>query len=252
MNRQTSIWLLAVLVFLPIAGPSQGAPPPSAVAMPQVLYVEGQDFPIWVDEREVLLSSGEVSPSLFHPLLLAHIEAYLKLPPRDGKIRLSRIDEDIVNAPVRRNLKEAVDTSDLVAAFRVTGTARGFHGDHAGTLLRIEPVRVFKGESTRPEYFIFVPVGEVQVGGTTFAKEDSRYPALPVEGDQVVLFLAPDYRNAGTYLWQSDDGSLVTIKSKSGASLPQRYVKSDADLVGARLEALEDLVERLSRRGRER
>lgn len=255
--------LISVMCLLP-GIPLGGAAPPSVPEsigeqheglaapepMPSTLFAQGQEFPVWVDESNVLLPSGEVNPTFFHPHIKAEIETYLELPPKEGKIRLTQIDEEIINAPAREDLTAVVDTSTLVLLGRVTGRSQGFHGYTAGSLFRVLPLRTFKGSATQKEYFFFLPIGELHLNGFVLSKSDPRYAALPAPGDEVVLLVARDWRNSGPFLWLTDEASVWTIKRTSGLSLPRKYLEKSSNLIGARRDVVENLIGELVQRGR--
>ena len=96
---------------------------------------------------------------------------------------------------------------------------------------------VLRGDAKLAQYYIFVPSGEFQAGPYKICKKDSRFPAAPRIGDEVVVLVPEVEDPAEPYLDLEWDTSLVVIHSRGEVSFPRGY--SDRPAVDSRKELLQ-------------
>jgi len=216
--------------------------------IPQVFYIphfskELNPYPAFAAAERVLTPSGEVNSALFSLGDRSIISGYLRVPPRDGCIRLAqeRILETV--GPERTDRQSLADMAKggagWVFSARITARAPGFNGSNPGTLLEVVPEEIFKGPRDRGgAHYVFVPIGTFSVGGKKICKTDERYAALPEVGDRVLLFIDLNWLNQGRFLWTGEDSGIITISREGVVSLPKRYMKTEPSLAGGQEENL--------------
>jgi hypothetical protein len=108
--------------------------------IPRVLHIPnaGTPYPAWVAAERVLTPSGEIDPSLFSLSDRLIIGQYLRMPAREGCIRLRhelQIEEPTAAGPkaARQNLASTAKSAGWVLNATVTARASGFSaslGEH--------------------------------------------------------------------------------------------------------------------------
>lgn len=222
--------------------------------IPAVLYRDGsgRSEPDWVVADSVVTSSGDVDAHLFSVADRTIIQSYLAVPPQDGCVRLGLATvQDKVDSPNRRpDLASAIRNTEWVMLARVTARAGGFHRSEPGTLLQVEPVEIFKGPKKRSgRSFVFMPLGRLKVGVTEICKTHPLYADLPKVGEEVLLFVDPDWRNQGELLDTGNLGAgaetgIVTIHSDGKVSLPEVYRDAGKARSPSTRADLRDLIQR--------
>jgi hypothetical protein len=85
-------------------------------------------------------------------------------------------------------------SADNAVVGKVIDRSYGYHGMDLGTLLKIEATEWFglpKG-GTRDVYFVFVPVGDFQIGNERICKVDPSCPSpVPAVGQETVVLAHP-------------------------------------------------------------
>ena len=240
MRKISIVLVLAVAFCLQTERPVQGQEP-----MPELAYdpVFG-DKPHWISEDLLLDSSGQPETSLLdeaNQFLLNEALAAADVPEGGCFHRINKIPA--TETLGQDTLEKTLGLAQWVFSAEVTGTQPGMGQTLPGTLVRFEPKRIFLGpEDRRGPHFIFVPVGEVQLGDRAICVSDIRYPHLPEVGDEILLMVQLTARNQeGTYL-TGNDSMLITFEDNERASLPHRFLKFDMDLQGLKRERLYELV----------
>jgi hypothetical protein len=215
--------------------------------IPRVLHIPnaGTPYPAWVAAERVLTPSGEIDPSLFSLSDRLIIGQYLRMPAREGCIRLRhelQIEEPTAAGPkaARQNLASTAKSAGWVLNATVTARAAGFSASLPGTLLEIVPEEILKGPRDRGGvHYIFFPVGTFSVGGIKICKTDDDYADLPEVGEHVLLFIDLFWRNEDRFLWAGGDSGIISINKEGLVSLPKRYLATDPSLEGG---AQDDLI----------
>jgi hypothetical protein len=208
-------WRGPVLIAFLLVSPSAAAGE-LPCGMPEYLYVESLpglgDYARWVSEDRASDADGELDEELIHPESRRLITNFLKIPARNGCIPLEEFYQEGVGRRDVDTLEGRFAASELVLHGRVTGKAPGFLAYSPGQLVRLEPIRLLKGDETPlPRYYTFFPVGTVRLGEATLCKTDSRFPRVPEIGDELILMvldrpdpseplLEPDLYGAEGYL----------------------------------------------------
>jgi hypothetical protein len=223
--------------------------------IPAVLHIPeaGTSYPAWVAAERVLTPSGEIDSSLFSPGDQHIISGYLRLPAREGCIRLGRHDTEFeTNGPhkaVRPSLASTAKSAGWIFSATVTNRAPGFHSSEPGTLLEVIPEKVFKGpRDRRGVHYVFIPIATFSLGGTKICKTDDRYAVLPEIGERVVLFAHLFWQNEGRFLSVGGDSGIITIKESGSISLPRRYHRTEAWLEGGEESELLGFIQKNTER----
>lgn len=218
--------LLTLFGFTLLAAPVLEAKGEGTV--PGVISLFDDSYPEWVSADRALTPSGELDPTLFSEISRSTIARLLATPPDRDCIRLGKVFEYIpaISGPERRgNLTDAIRNSDWVLLARVTARAGGFFADEPGTLLVVEPAEVFKGFTRRNwEHYIFMPVGNFQVGNSMICKTHPDYAELPKVGDLMLLLIDLTAHNRKSdFLETGQETGIITFPSETEVSLPRRY-----------------------------
>jgi hypothetical protein len=197
-------------------------------AIPEVIHLE-EDPPhaLWVSAEAAFDSAGHLNTSLIHPHYLSTLQNHLSIPPEDGCIRLTEFFVDAPGNTDRTSPEKFVKNARFVLHAKVTDTAYGFKLSAPGQLLRLRPLAFLKGEKeAHDSYFVFFPVAAFQAGGRRICKTDSRFPAVPAVGDEIILSLPyrPDPGSAylSADIWGPD--SFITLGS-GRVSLPGSFLR---------------------------
>lgn len=199
--------------------------------MPDVLH-SGQSNraqrPFWVDASQVLTKNGQLNSQLLGPEAASDIARLLAAPEKDGCIQQGEfiIDRIVINGKTvyRSSLDDAFRSAAVAMRGRVTGRSTGFQGSFAGTLIRFEPVTIYK-DNSRPRslYYTFMPVSRLQLGSKTICKTDRNYAEVPEVGDEIVLLQPDDDRSDEQFLDAYDGAGIVTIKRGGRLALPLAF-----------------------------
>lgn len=190
-----------------------------------------QPLPFWVSEQIVLDQTGGFDKRYFTAPEIVALKSILEIPAEGPCIPDGIHFIDRVNPPDRTTLSKAVRSSSQVVLAKITGEAAGFRGAEPGTLFGVSVEKVFRGVSSRPEYYFFFPVGTVHVGKLTVCKTDPRYPALPKVGDEVILMapLPPDEASGFLELWNAE--GVITLSQDGKVDASEILAKSLSTLM---------------------
>jgi hypothetical protein len=252
---------LACALFLASAVPAQrdaARPIPTDIEfqpgrVPKVHYIPTNlpagKYPFWVDASMFFKRDGQLDTALLTPEGQHVLQVVQTRPIEQGCVQAGANGEDLIDVPDRSSVEEATRTARLVILGKVTDKSYGLSIDVFGQMLRVEPQETLKGEPRHvPAYFVFVPVGNVQVGAVTVCKTDIRYPPAPDIGEQVLLFAPNDADSQENqnepYLEILDDGGLVTLHSDLSVSQPRRFQPSEPQAIPP---TREDLLARIRR-----
>ena len=267
MRHRSPVLAAAIAAGLLSVSLSGGVPPTSTAKvaqvapskdspMPKVLRTGSASdaVPTWVEGSQALRPSGELNVDLFDPETARTLQRLLTRPETSGCIVMGppvrgsvQIEDDSGRSLVseRRTLEEAFRASELVLEGKVTGIAFGFGDGTPGQLLRLSPIKIFKDKSAEQrQYFVFLPIGRVQVGEKTICKRDPAYPAAPKVGDRVVVLLQKGFRADYQYLAVPDSTGIVVLGQTNSVGLPAAFRSASArhalsvEDVLSRLEAL--------------
>jgi hypothetical protein len=212
---------------------SKQSVPPHLVAP----WSDSGRFPSWLSAKAL----GEVTRSRdLDRLVSPDLQSYLvelrtsRVESSSACIDYGEVYDEIPNPPLRGTLERAFEGAQFVFRARVTASEGGFFGSVPGTLLRLEPIEVFRREPTvhqAASYLVFLPVGRVELGFATICKRDHRFPDLPVVGDETLVFV-PKWSgaSAGELLNLIDENGLLTLRQDGTVSLPAGYQKSSANM----------------------
>ena len=216
--------------------------------MPQVAYYsEFPDMPPhWVAAEAALDDVGKPRLELFGSGSLDHLRLLMERDSR-GPGQCTEIRNEIPgnHAENIKNLELLAQDSDWIFLAEVTGSLGGFRRGFPGTLLRIEPESVFKGPVDRNyPHYIYLPIGEIELGSKRLCVSDVRYPELPEIGEKVLVHVRLTSRNSGEFLFGSD---AMTISFPEGmASLPGRYRESHSEVEGQPFAEVMTFIESVS------
>lgn len=217
LNRCSRI-ILVCAVLCSSAGFAAG----SGDGLPEVLYADWAEDPIWVRADRAFTPSGEVAEDVFREEVRAILAQYLAYPPEGDCIH---IDQHVQICGMRRvgreSLTSSLHDSDWVVRARVTGRAGGYWSATPGTLVEAVPVETLKGPANRqgPHYF-FMPVGTVDAGRTKFCKKQGFYADLPEVGDEVLLLVSLRGATRDGLVLTDGESGIITLHTNGKASLP--------------------------------
>ncbi len=225
------LFSLALTASSPVVSAEAARPAP----MPEVMRSEHSrpsDDPFWIDANRVFTKDGQIDAQLLGPHETSYVSRVLATPERDGCIQAGEIfvDRIVMNGKIirRTSLDETFGSAGVAIRGRVTGRSTGFEGTTAGTLIRFEPITIYK-DNSRPQkvYYTFMPVGRFRVGNKTICKTDPNYAEVPEVGDEIVLLQPDDDRGETQYLDSYDGAGIVTIKRDGRLALPAIF-RSDS------------------------
>ena len=203
-------------------------------------------FPAFVSIGASFLESGELDPAMFHEGNIEYIQELLDSKTWQG-CQPHRPPHTSGRWP---DLRTTAQEADNVVLTTVTGLVPGFRYDGMpGTLVRLAPSEVLKGEEYRPELFIFLKRGNfVLPSGGRICLYDVSYPKLPSLGDQVLLFLDADYWvHQHTGLVGAMGSEMLVLGKDKSVDLPDYFRRSDAGALGkSTRQFLEQIREDLS------
>jgi hypothetical protein len=238
----------ALVVAAPIAG-SSGDPDP---LIPDLIFDEAQPQipPYWVAARVALDSAGRLRSDY-----LGQLQFHWDLMTSRGEIaRRGCLEQGPVygeslphQVPVS-SLAKLHEFSLAIVRGTVAGSKTGFMSEHAGVLLRLDPVEVIAGDITATDapLFIYYPNARFTIGSYSFCKVDPRATHEPSPGDQVLVFSrtavgGPERRLVG---FIPDD---LFFETRDGALIVPKPLRDDPPVAFAR--SLDDLVAAMSTQG---
>jgi len=202
--------------------------------IPPVMYANldfDRTYPTWVDATAAVGSDGQLDKDLFHPDHLLVLEHLLETPedPETGCILMEEVFESWINPPDRSSVSKAANHSALVFFGKVLSISQGFDRGVPGHMVEISPEQVLKGAAELETYYVFLPVGEVQVGPHNICKKDYRYPQpIPEPGDELLL-MVPRVAEAEPYLDLVYSTSFALLPQEGGVYLSKEYEETDTE-----------------------
>lgn len=183
-------------------------------------------LPFWIPESLLLDEEGE--PSEWLPSSTRLFLNEVMQQPWDGQCFESHHPFPAFNQEGRSTLRQVARDADWIFTARVTALRAGFRQIVPGTMLEIEPLKIFKGPEDRlGRHYVFFPAGEVQVGDWKICHSDASYPALPDLGDELILMVRLSAVNQEGRFLEGDDAMFITLHSNGVTSLPKRFLDDD-------------------------
>lgn len=198
--------------------------------MPELLFHEDKssDYPFWVADHLILNEKSEViDPSLIDDGIKIVIRRLLENPPEQGGCYPASGRMPNPHTQGRETVGDTIRAVDWVFTAKVTGLQSGFYGSSPGTLVRVEPDRVFKGpEGRRGPHYVFMPVGELTLGPYQYCRTTVRSADLPGLDDELLLMVNLWPINEGEML-KGDESMIVTLYEDRRISVPGQFKKKD-------------------------
>lgn len=242
--------LLALIMAL-------SAPPSPPVASPQTAIPDSiwpQGFagshPIWVSAEAAVTRTGEVDPRALDSRASDMLQQLFAETPAGECVHIGSMFECWMHVPLYGSLEAASAESKIVVVGRVEARRFGFFYGTPGQLLEItvtEAYRRARGES-RSAYFIFMPVGDFELGGRRICKTDPRYAEPPEIGDRV-LVLADLTLASDSIIWVAWPTQVVTIRRSGRVSLPARFRDAEGINANDLLDRVRSIVSESRREG---
>lgn len=187
----------------------------SEVPMPQVLQNPAWENPFWVGAPTAFDQSGTLKEELFHRASVSALKGILARPMLDGCVKVEEVFYEYVEMQPRDSIDLAFSTADLVFHGKVTGLSVGFDTGYPATLVRIENLRLAKGSSPLKVAYFAWPIAEFEVTGKKLCKTDSRYPAPPQLGDEILAFVKQTQPIDFPMLHLEAPGDIVILRANS-------------------------------------
>jgi hypothetical protein len=233
---------VAALLALGSGPPCEAAAPqkleqitPAAPDIPPILNANwdliDKTFPTWVSLEAAFTSSGELVETAFNSLSLRYIRGLLSTPvdPAKGCAVYGEVYESWVNPPERHTLQLAVSNSKHIVLGKVLASEIGFDRGTAGTLFLMQPSRIEKGGQLPSKIFFFVPIARFRIAEKDYCKEDSRYPAPPRIGDEVLLLLPGPVGASDEFVDLRFETSLIVLPHNGSPRVPTVFRTSETD-----------------------
>jgi hypothetical protein len=221
------LFVLVLLIAAPCAH-AQGI----AAPIPLILYQAAYEGPVWVSESAVSSDAG-----LLARTLPPGLEEVIRDWPDPAECIEVVVHDDARPAEAAESFADEVKRAERIVRGFVVGRESGFFQSRPGTLLRLQPQETLHGESRVDDQFVFVPVGEVQLGEKKMCSVDPRFPFVPEVGGELLLVIPPHWFNDGDILFVGIDRGFLPIINER-VVLPQRF-DSEPDLPRGRRELLE-------------
>jgi hypothetical protein len=183
--------LSLVCLVTPIATPLFAA----AVQLrtPQSITDPRVEYPIWVS-AELLDSTAGLSAGLLHSLAAERISGIFERTPVHGCYPDGPMIVDYYGGKAApTSLEEAARNYSVIAFGTVKELTPGFRLGEPGNMVRAEADDGSRGIAPGTPFYVFVPIGDVEVFGKRVCKQDPRYAGLPKIGDQVLVFADPPF-----------------------------------------------------------
>ena len=271
--RKSNSVLLALLTAGSLAGGSieaGGSPPEIPLRIPPpektrtTTESSAAELPAWVSARAIHSESGslvnwDLIPSHYRRSYetanqerLKEIESARSAGKVEKAAELAKCPETPTkffrSNHGRRNQNLTDLTLSAEAIYRGTIRARdaGFIEGRVGSLLFVEIDETLKAPGERPvvkQLFVEYPFADFQIGDMLFCLRPDRTPAVPEEGDSILVFVLFPPTDRGLVVGSRSEE--ILFESSAGAlSLPTSL---RGDLPSQRLKTLADAEERIAR-----
>ena len=235
-----AILLFASFFTLGMSVPTEASPSdshneemPLFVWAPEDSGLEGR--PIFVAAEKTLLPNGEVDPQLLNENAVSWIEQeYLSSDPEEP-CRSMHLADDHLNTsePSWQDFASITADADFIAVVRVTGIRDGFfaHGV-GGSLIRLKPMQWLKGHADWQLKYLFIQVGDLQLGNRNFCLSHGQHSTMPEVGDRLVVSYEDKSVNRTYPLIYTSAPNIITLQGNGQASLPPWVRQKHPDWVG--------------------
>ena len=207
--------------------------------MPDFLYFpqNGNVDPIFIAAQKITSTDGEINKSILPQDLAESIESMIENAER---LLISNPDQCLEVSSTAEldafsnwsNLESATIGAENIIVTTITGRSPGFLGALPGTLLRFAVEEDLKTPSPTQE-FIFLPMGDLSVGGARLCSRPVANVSLPEIGDRLVIFLEKSWYNDFAPLLDTKGfKNIIIIRHGGGAVLPERFLRSDHEITG--------------------
>lgn len=249
MTRSYAITFFLALSLWGIAAGPASSQASGGEEVPDVLYHDLYEEPVWVSAHATLDTSGRIRAGLFREDWIRAVERVVESDPQSDCLEVSApVDIDAEPVGGRPELALIAESPSIMKT-KVVGRVGGFYFGQAGTLLRLRPVEVVAGEAQWQDRYMFVPSGQFEVGEVSVCARAEGFPIPPDLGTELVQVVPRWQEVSSGAPFAAGPENLFVLEQDGSVAIHPDLVRRHPGLEQGDLKSLQRWIESVRARG---